>query len=149
MDFPRLTEAEILAQLPTADEAERIAELTEPRARAAFYERASHRIVVELKRGCAFAFPPSLYPELAALSPDELATVEVAFPGDALHWEDLGIGFEVAGILVDILGDAMLKAFASRGGSSTSERKAAAARANGRKGGRPRKKRPAKEPAAT
>ncbi|HZG41554.1 MAG TPA: DUF2442 domain-containing protein [Longimicrobium sp.] len=149
MEFPRLTEEQILAMIPAAEEAERIAELTDPRAKSAYYDPATMRIVVELKRGCAFAFPPSLYPELDALSPDELATVEVAFPGDALHWEDLGIGYEVAGILVDILGDAMLRAFASKGGSVRSEKKAAAARANGRKGGRPRKKRPATEPATT
>lgn len=149
MDFPRLTEAEILAQLPAADEAERIAELTEPRAKSASYDRTTGRIVVELKLGSGFAFPPALYPELQGRTPQELALVEPDPSGEALLWEELDVSITVAGILVRILGDSMLRAFASRGGSSTSERKAGAARANGRKGGRPRKKRPAKEPAAT
>lgn len=149
MDFPRLTEAEILAQLPAADEAARIADLTEPRATAAFYDPATGRIAVELKLGSAFAFPPALFEELADLTPEELAQVEVDLSEEALSWEEFDIDISVPGILVRILGDSMLRAFASRGGSSTSEKKAAAARANGRKGGRPRKKRPAKKPAAT
>jgi len=149
MDFPKLTEAEILAQLPAADEAERVADLTEPRARSVAYDPVSGRIIVELKLGSAFAFPPDLYPELTGESPDELAKVYTTVSGDGIYWDDLDVGIEVSGILARILGDALLKSFASRGGASTSERKAAAARANGRKGGRPRKKRPAKEPAVT
>ncbi|HEY7770024.1 DUF2442 domain-containing protein [Longimicrobium sp.] len=149
MDYPSLTDEEIFAMLPAADEATRIAELTEPQAKSAHYDPATGRIVVELKLGSAFAFPPSMFSELAGHTPEELAKVEVEPFGEALVWEELDVGIAVAGIIVEILGDAMLKAFASRGGSSTSERKAAAARANGRKGGRPRKKRPAKEPAVT
>jgi hypothetical protein len=149
MEYPSLTDEEILAMLPAADEAARVAELTEPRAKAAFYDPVTSRIVVELKLGSAFAFPPTLLDELADLAPEELARVEVDVSGEALSWEEYDIDISVPGILVAILGDAMLRAFASRGGASTSERKAAAARVNGRKGGRPRKKRPAKEPAAT
>jgi hypothetical protein len=149
MDYPSLTDEEIFAMMPASEEAERIADITEPRAKSAYYDPATRRIVVELKLGSAIAFPTSLYPDLDRLTPEELATMELAPNGEALLWEEYDVGYEIAGIVVDILGDAMLRAFASRGGSSTSERKAAAARANGRKGGRPRKKRPAKEPAAT
>ncbi|HEY0025154.1 MAG TPA: DUF2442 domain-containing protein [Longimicrobium sp.] len=149
MDISRLTDEAILAQYTAACEADRIADLTEPRAKSASYDRTTGRIVVELKLGSAFAFPPGLYPELQGRTPEELALVEPDPSGEALLWEELDVGITVAGILVRILGDSMLRAFASRGGSSTSERKAAAARANGRKGGRPRKKRPTKEPAAT
>ncbi|MBW3654563.1 MAG: DUF2442 domain-containing protein [Gemmatimonadetes bacterium] len=149
MDIPSLSDEEILAQYDAACEAARVADLTEPRAKAAFYDPATGRIVVELKRGSAFAFPPALLKELAKRTPEELARVEVDPSGEALSWEEFDIDISVPGILVAILGDSMLKAFASRGGSSKSERKAAAARENGRKGGRPRKKRPVKEPAGT
>lgn len=149
MDIRSLTDEEILAQYDAACEAGRVADLTEPRAEAAFYDPGTGRIAVELKLGSAFAFPPALFEELADLTPEELARVEVDVSGEALSWEEFDIDVSVPGILVAILGDAMLKAFASRGGASTSERKAAAARENGRKGGRPRKKRPAKQAATT
>lgn len=151
MALPTRTDEAFRAEYEAAVEAERIADLTEPRAKSAHYDPETRRIVVELKLGSAIAFPTSLYPDLDRLTPEQLATMELDPGGEALLWEEYDVGYEVAGIIVDILGDAMLRAFASRGGSSRSERKAAAARQNGRKGGRPKKKRPApaQEPAAT
>ena len=150
MEFPTRSEEDFRAEFEAATEAERIADLTEPRARSVAYDPATGRIVVELKLVSAFAFPPDLFPELAGQSPEELAKVYTTASGDGIYWDDLDVGIETAGILVRILGDALLRSFASKGGSARSERKAAAARANGRKGGRPRKKRvpdPAREPA--
>ena len=135
----RLSDDELIRQIEAAREAERIAELTEPRARDAYYDAVTGRIVVELKQGGAFAFPPALYPELAGRSVEQLESVQPAFSGEALEWEALDVHIGVAGVLVKMLGPAMPRAFAQRGGSSTSERKAAAARANGARGGRPRK----------
>lgn len=143
-ELPPLDDA-LRAQFAAAREAERIADLTEPRAREAYYDPATGRIVVELKLGGAFAFPPELYRELARRSPEQLAGVQPAFGGEALEWEDLDVHIGVAGVLIRLLGAAMPRAFAQKGGSSTSERKAAAARANGAKGGRPRSK-PSQQP---
>lgn len=128
------------AQFAAAREAERIADLTEPRAREAYYDAATGRIVVELKLGGAFAFPPELFPELAGRSAAQLAAVQPCFGGEALEWEALDVHIGVAGVLVRMLGPALPRAFAQKGGSATSERKAAAARANGARGGRPRKR---------
>lgn len=128
------------ARFAAAREAERIADLTEPRAREAHYDAATGRIVVELKLGGAFAFPADMYPELAGRPAAQLAAVQPCFSGEALEWEDLDVHIAVAGILARMLGPAMTRAFAQKGGSSTSERKAAAARANGARGGRPRKR---------
>jgi hypothetical protein len=136
-----LSDDELIRQIEAAREAERIAELTEPRAREARYDAATGRIVVELKLGGAIAFPPSLYRELAGRSPAELAAVQPAVGGEGLEWEALDVHIAVAGVLVRMLGPALPRAFAQKGGSSTSERKAAAARANGARGGRPRKPR--------
>jgi hypothetical protein len=135
----RLLDDELRAQFAAAREAERIADLTEPRARETYYDAATGRIVVELKLGGAFAFLPELYRELDGYSPEQLSAVQPAFGGEALEWEELDVHIGVAGVLVRMLGPAMPRAFAQKGGSSTTERKAAAARANGARGGRPRK----------
>jgi hypothetical protein len=128
------------ARFAAAREAERQADLTEPRAREAYYDAGTGRIVVELKLGGAFAFKPDLYRELAGRSAAELAQVQPCFGGEALEWEELDVHIGIAGVLVKLLGPAMTRAFAQKGGASTSERKAAAARANGARGGRPRKR---------
>lgn len=135
---PPLDDA-LRAQFAAAREADRIADLTEPRARDAFYDVGTGRIVVELKLGAAIAFPPALFPELRDRTPQELARVEVSPSGEGLHWDEIDVHIATAGVLVEILGSSMFSAFASVGGRATSERKAAAARANGAKGGRPRK----------
>ncbi|HYW13177.1 MAG TPA: DUF2442 domain-containing protein [Longimicrobium sp.] len=142
---PPLDDA-LRAQFEAAREADRIADLTEPRASDAFYDVRTGRIVVELKMGSAFAFPPALYPELQDRTPQELARVEVSPSGEGLHWDEIDVHIETAGVLVAIMGPAMFRAFASVGGRATSERKAAAARANGARGGRPRKQPSPPEP---
>jgi hypothetical protein len=134
----RLSDDELVRQIEAAREAERVADLTEPRARDVYFDRATGRIVVELKQGGSFAFPPEMYPELAGRSAAQLGAVRPFASGEALEWEALDIHIGVAGVLVKMLGPAMPRAFAQRGGSATSERKAAAARANGARGGRPR-----------
>jgi hypothetical protein len=135
---PRLTEAEILVQFEAAREAERIADQTEPRARAVRYDEDAGRIVVELKSGGAFAFPPDQFEELAGRPAEDLRAVEPSPSGEGLEWEALDVHISVPGILAHMLGPELVRAFAARGGRSTSDKKAAAARANGRKGGRPR-----------
>lgn len=140
MAEPRLSDEELMRQFEAAREAERIADLTEPRASMAYFDFDARRIVVELKLGGMFAFPVSLYPELQGATPGELSRVEPVFGGEVLEWEDLDVHIGVAGVLVRMLGPALPRAFAQKGGSATSERKAAAARANGARGGRPRKR---------
>ncbi len=143
MAEPRLSDEELIRQIEAAREADRIADLAEPRARDAYYDPGTGRIVVELKLGGSFAFRPDMYPELEGRSPAELARVLPSPSGEAVEWEDLDVQIAVAGVLVRMLGPAMMRAFAQRGGAATSERKAAAARANGARGGRPPKRRAA------
>lgn len=133
------TDEELLAQYERAVEAERIADRTEPRARSARYEHATGRIVVELKSGAAFAVPASMFAELDGATAEALEQVEPISGGEGIGWEALDVHVSVAGILAELLGPELVRAFAARGGRSTSERKAAAARENGRRGGRPRR----------
>lgn len=128
-----LTDREIDAALERGREAA----AAEPRASSARYDRRIGRIVVELTNGCTFAFPPNLAQGLENATADELAEVEILGAGYGLHWETLDVDFTVPGLLAGIFGT---RAYMARhAGRSTSAAKAAAARANGAKGGRPRK----------
>ncbi len=109
----------------------------EPRAQSARYDAASGRIVVELTNGATFAFPAALAQGLAGASNSELSKVEVLGSGYGLHWEPLDVDLSIPGLLAGIFGTRSW--MAANAGRATSEAKAAAARSNGAKGGRPRK----------
>ncbi|HTW71302.1 MAG TPA: DUF2442 domain-containing protein [Acetobacteraceae bacterium] len=125
------------AQIDAALERGKVARLHEPRAATARYDRALDRVVVELTNGCTFAFPPRLAQGLESATPDQLAQVEVLGRGYGLQWEALDVDLAIPGLLAGLFGT---KAFMARhAGEATSPAKAAAARRNGAKGGRPRK----------
>lgn len=126
------------AKIEAALERGRITRESEPRATAARYDPRSGRMIVELTNGCAFAFPPRLAQGLEAATESELAAVEILGAGYGLHWEALDVDLTVPGLLAGIFGT---RAHMARmAGQATSPAKAAAARENGRKGGRPRRK---------
>jgi len=128
-----LTEAEINAAIKRGH----IAQQNEPRAKAARYDKRKDRIIVELTNGCSFTFPPRIAQGLQAAAQEDLAKVEILGAGYGLHWEALDVDLSIPGLLTGLFGT---KAFmARRAGQATSPAKAAAARENGRKGGRPRK----------
>ena len=125
------------AQVDAATERGKIARLNEPRATAVRYNRKLGRVVVELQNGCTFTFPPHLAQGLEAATEDQLAQVEILGAGYGLHWEAIDADLSVPGLLAGLLGT---KAFMARqAGKARSPAKAAAARTNGAKGGRPRK----------
>lgn len=134
------SKAEIRAQIPAAiarGKAERKAGLL---AQSAYYDPGTGRIVMELTNGDLFGFPARRIPALARRTPSELATVEVLPGGSGLHWEALDVDLSVPGILLDAANRRQLAAaFGRSAGCSRSPAKAAAARENGAKGGRPRK----------
>jgi hypothetical protein len=125
------------AQIDAALERGKVARLCEPRGTAARYDRQLDRIIVELTNGCTFAFPPRFAQGLENATEDQLAQVELLGAGSGLHWEALDADLSIPDLLAGLFGT---KAFMARhAGRSTSSAKAAAARANGAKGGRPRK----------
>lgn len=134
------TEAEIVAQLAAADERTREADTTEPRAKKARYDKRSGRVVIDLTNGCTFAFPFELGQGLAGATAEQLAAVEVTPGGYGLHWEALDVDLAVPSLVAGIFGSKRWMAELGRqGGRAKSDRKAVAARANGAKGGRPKK----------
>ena len=126
------TDAEIDAALARGREVLR----SESRATSARYDRRSGRVAVELANGCTFAFPARLAQGLEEATDEQLAAVEILGAGHGLHWEALDVDLSVPGLLAGLFGTAAW--MARRAGRATSPAKAAAARANGRRGGRPR-----------
>ena len=125
------------ADLDAAAKRGLVARQTEPRASLARYDKRKAAIVVELTNGCSFAFPPRSAQGLEAASENQLAEVEILGRGYGLHWESLDVDLSVAGLLAGIFGTRAH--MARRAGEAQSPAKAAAARTNGAKGGRPRK----------
>lgn len=128
-----LTDAEIDAAL----ERGRTVGRHEPRADTARYDRQSDRVIVELTNGCTFTFPPRLTQGLETATAEQLAQVELLGAGSALHWEALDVGLSIPGLMAGLVGTRTY--MARRAGEARSPAKAAAARANGAKGGRPRR----------
>jgi hypothetical protein len=125
------------AQIDAALERGRIARTNQPRAKAAHYDAPGDRIVVDLANGCSVAFPRRLGQGLEEATAEQLASVEVLGSGYGLHWETLDVDLSVPGLLAGLFGT---KAHMARlAGQARSPAKAAAARANGARGGRPRK----------
>ena len=124
-------------QIETANARGRIVRETQPHARSARYDAKSDRVVVDLTNGAMFAFPTRLVQGLHNASAAEIAEVEVIGGGFGLHWEKLDLDYTVPGLINGVFGTA--KWMAAKAGRVKSEAKAAAARENGAKGGRPRK----------
>lgn len=134
----RLSEQEILAQIEGARKRAALADAHEPRATAASYEAGSGRVLVELADGGLVGFRADGERALAGLSAAELAEVRVAAGGSVLHWPNADVHIDVPGMVAHVVN---MAAWAPKYlGGRTSEAKARAARENGRKGGRPRKR---------
>jgi hypothetical protein len=117
-----------------------------PRAVAARYDRRTGRVTVDLANGCSIAFPARSVQGLEHAGDGDLAGVAVVAPGFALRWDILDVDVGVPGLLAGLFGTKawMDRQRAAHAGAARSPAKAAAARRNGAKGGRPRK-----PPAAT
>lgn len=111
-----------------------------PLATAARYEAG--RIHVELNNGCAFEFPVEHAQGLAGAKASDLRTIEVSAAGLGLHWPKLDADLYVPALVKGVLGTKQWMAqIGAVGGRAATGAKAAAARANGKLGGRPRKPR--------
>jgi len=113
----------------------------ELRASLARYDRLTRRVVIELSNGCMYAFPARLVQDLQNASEDDLADIQVDGVGFNLHWPKLDVDLYVPALVSGIFGNRawMTRELARIAGKAISPAKSAAARANGAKGGRPRK----------
>lgn len=104
MDNVMSDERTFMEQFNQAQEAAQIANLNEPRAIAAFYDEINHLVVIRLKSGSIFSFPPDIAQGLAGAMAKDLASIEITFSGDALHWENLDADLSVPDLLRGIFG---------------------------------------------
>lgn len=105
---------------------------------AARFDRKTERVIVDFTNGAAFMVPARALEGLADATADQLAEVEL-LGETGLHWESLDVDFTITGLMSGIFGSRAFREAQSRGGQSRSPAKIAASRANGTKGGRPRK----------
>lgn len=98
------TDEEILARIPAARARAEEADRTEPRAVAARYDAGTGRVMVELRNGCAFAFPPGGVKELRGVDRSRVEQVEVDPFGAGLRWEAIDVDLSVAGLVADLFG---------------------------------------------
>lgn len=111
---------------------------SEPLALEANYRAELGLVWIQLKNNCVFAFPPHLVEGLGDAPEVTLAEVEVLGGGCGLRWDSLDLDLSVTGLMMGSFGTrAWMEEIGRRGGQSTSDAKAEAARRNGRKGGRP------------
>lgn len=126
-------------------EGEAIAAGVEPRATSARYEAGTGRLVIEFAAGFELVIPIGLINELRSLSAEDLALVRVSPGGEGLEWEHADVHISVPGLTWSLVGSReharqVIAQHARRAASTRTEAKAAAARENGKKGGRPRKR---------
>lgn len=116
-------------------------EAQKPRhAIAAHYDAVKMHIVIGLDNGAEFSFPSTLAMGLDAACADDLSVIELFPLGTGLHWPRLDVDLTVDGLLAGVFGSrSWMRDHAVRAGSISTPAKAAAARENGSKGGRPRK----------
>ena len=102
------------------------------------FDAASGRIVVEFANGAAFMVPARSLEGLEEATDEQLAEVEL-LGETGLHWESLDMDYSISGVMSGVFGGRTFMEAQRRGGQSRSPLKIAASRANGAKGGRPRK----------
>lgn len=102
-------------------------------------------LVVHFEDDSGVLLPVNLYPEFADFEVEDFARVKLGFAGTALCHDDKDLHISIAGMISasQPLMAMAASVIASRNGRQSSTAKAEAARANGKKGGRPRKVDPA------
>ena len=93
------------------------------------------------------AFPRHLLEGLGAASIDQLRAIVITGPGTGLYWPQLDVNHYVRGLMAGIFGTRQwMQGLGRRSIATKTWAKSAAARENGKKGGRPKLSEPARPP---
>jgi hypothetical protein len=105
------------------------------------YDARRETLHLAFRGGGSMAIPRRLVSGLGRTAGADLSAPEISPAGDALSWPALDLDVHVAGLVERAFGRRLFAAAMGRqGGERRSKAKAAAARLNGAKGGRPRKR---------
>ncbi|MGN6422571.1 MAG: DUF2442 domain-containing protein [Asticcacaulis sp.] len=99
------------------------------RAESATFDARTKRLIVQLSNGVEAAFPVGMIKGLEDAAPEDLRTFEVQGRGFGLHAPQIDADISVSQLFEDLLGSTVM---------AKSERRLAASRSNGAKGGRPK-----------
>ena len=112
-----------------------------PAAVAVRYDRRMSRIVISLASGLQIAFAPRDAQGLENAHPADLIDAEISPSGLGVHFPKLNADLYIPALLEGFLGSKrwMASQMGKVGGKASTDAKTAAARENGKLGGRPKK----------
>lgn len=112
-----------------------------PAAVKAWFDSESARVVIEFNSGLTLSMPSQAVEGLSQASAQDLSRIEISPSGMGIHFPDLDVDLYIPALLQGFLGTKqwMAAQMGKAGGQATSPAKGAAARANGKLGGRPKK----------
>jgi hypothetical protein len=115
--------------------------LSPPRAVRARYDRRRGRILIHFSTGLDVSFSPRDAQGLEKAGAAQLEQIEISPSGYGIHFPKIDADLYLPAVLLGFLGSRNWIAgrLGALGGKSRSAAKVAAARRNGRRGGRPRK----------
>jgi len=130
------------AEFAQANRLGREMQSTTPRAVSARFNRRMDHVVIHLSTGIDLAFPPQIAQGLENATPAQLSEIEISPSGFGIHFPRLDADLYLPALLEGFLGSRqwMASRLGAQGGKSISPAKTAAAKRNGRNGGRPRKR---------
>ncbi len=113
----------------------------EPQAIAVRQDRRRNHIIIELNTGLEISFPCAAVQGLENASARDLDEIEISPSGFGIHFPKLDADLYLPALLEGLTGSRrwMAEQLGRVGGHARSPAKAAASRANGARGGRPRK----------
>jgi len=131
-----ITEAEF-AQANGCGEAQRAAGY----AVSARHNRHRDRIIVTLNTSIELTIPVGMVEGLAGADAADLGDIHITPSGLGLHWPRLDADLSVAALMQGLTGSRhwMARELGAKGGKVVSAAKSAAARENGKRGGRPKR----------
>lgn len=117
------------------------ARLRGPRAQQVHYDAGRNRLIIRLTTGIELGLIPRDVEGLRDASIDDLKSAEIDAFGLGIHFPRLDADLYVPALLQGVLGSRrwMAAQLGAAGGRTRTQAKADAARANGKRGGRPRK----------